>query len=263
MELVKTEAETETAAKPLQPIIQKLTRKLSQLSETSESPVKFDCVICSDSPTGMVVVIENGYRFAKPCLCRLERVRRKKLALIPPAFAGLTLDTIKPNPAKHPRQVEALTQLQTEREGNFYLAGRFGSGKTLMMWLLYREAVMRDQRVVFATLTELLNEYKKYIQDSMAGNPPTAPRIVAEDLRQSHTKYAVFLDDIDKAKPTEYAAEQLFELSNAICDFRHQIVLTTNLTVTKLRDHFNKADERFGGAIVRRLVENSKRIELF
>ncbi|HEY0657265.1 MAG TPA: ATP-binding protein [Pyrinomonadaceae bacterium] len=211
----------------------------------------------------MVIENKNGYQYARPCICRLEKVRRNRLALIPPAFAGLTLSTVAPNPAKHSGQAAAFEQLENEPEANYYLAGRFGSGKTLMMWLLYREAVMRDQRVVFATLTELLNEYKKYIQDSIAGNPTTAPRIVAEDLRQSHTKYAVFLDDIDKAKPTEYAAEQLFELSNAVCDFRHQIVITTNLTITKLVDHFDRADERFGGAIVRRLVENSKRIELF
>ena len=236
---------------------------MRKLSLGSASKIEFDCEICGDAVSGMVTICENGYRFARPCRCRLEKVRRLKLALIPPAFAGISLDSVKPNSAKHPHQAATVAAIKAAPEANYFLSGRFGSGKTLLMWLLYRDAVMNDRRVVFATLSELLNEHRKFIRDSVAGNPPTVPRICAEDLRQEHTKYAVFLDDIDKAKPTEYAAEQLFELSDAICAYRHQIVVTTNLTVSSLVKHFERADERFGGAIVRRIVENSKIIDLF
>ncbi len=211
----------------------------------------------------MVSVKENGYTFARPCVCRLEKTRRKKLAMIPPVFKDVSIDSLQPNSAKHAQQAEAVAKIKADRSGNFFFAGRFGSGKTLMMWTLYREAVMNDRRTVFCTLSELLNEYRKFIQDSINGEKPVYPRISAGDLRQDHTRYSIFIDDIDKAKPTEYAAEQLFELSDAIYAFNHQIVVTTNLTLTKLVEHFERADERFGGAIVRRLVENSVRIEMF
>ena len=74
---------------------------------------------------------------------------------------------------------------------------------------------------------------------------------------------ADIIDDIDKARPTEYAAEQFFEILNAIYEYQHQLVVTTNLRVKELADHFDRADERFGGAIVRRLTENAKIYEMF
>lgn len=251
---------TETAARPLQPIIEELNLKLSNFSE---SLIKFECDICSDSTSGMVTVEESGYKFARPCVCRLEKVRRKKLSIIPPMFADVSIDNIAPQPKKHAAQTEAIKLVKNNPTSNFLLGGRFGTGKTLLMYCLYREAVMRDRRTAIFTLSELLNEYRKFIQDSMSGVPPTPPRIVAEDLRQTHTQFSIFIDDIDKAKPTEYAAEQLFELADAIYAFNHQVVVTTNLTLPKLVDHFERADERFGGSIVRRLIETSIRIEMF
>lgn len=131
------------------------------------------------------------------------------------------------------------------------------------MWALYREAVMNDRKVIACTLTELLDEFKRFIQLSMANQPLVYPRLSAGDLKQNHTTYSIFFDDIDKARPTEYAMEQLFELANAIYDYGHQIVVTTNLSLTKLIEHFERADERFGGAICRRLVNNGMICEMF
>ena len=156
-----------------------------------------------------------------------------------------------------------MEEVKANPEKSYYLAGRFGCGKTLVLWALYREAVLQDRRVVACTLTELLNEYRQVIQDSMAGTPTTPPRLCAADLQQTHTRFNIFLDDLDKARPSEYAAEQLFEIVNAIADFQHRLVVTTNLSVAKLKEHFDRADERFGGAIVRRIMENTTRIEMF
>ncbi len=122
---------------------------------------------------------------------------------------------------------------------------------------------MNDKRVVVCTLAELLHEYRTFIQCSINNQELVYPRLSAEDLRQDHTKFSIFLDDVDKAKPTEYAAEQLFELADAIYAFNHQIIVTTNLSLVKLVSHFEKADERYGGAIVRRIVDNSHIFEMF
>lgn len=207
-----------------------------------------NCLVCND--TGFELTT-NG---AKPCECRLRRVVESRLAKIPPRFSGVRLADIQPRKG----QEDIVRFAQANPQNSFFLAGKFGSGKSMLMWALYREAIERNQpKIVTCTLAELLNEYRAFIN----GAPP--PRLNATELKQNHTRYSIFFDDIDKAKPTEYAAEQFFEIVNAIYEYGHQIVTTTNLGVAQLVDHFDRADERFGGAIVRRLVDNAKIVELF
>jgi DNA replication protein DnaC len=234
-----------------------------------ESP-KYLCNECQDSGRvhGEAPAIEGKfagrmYKTVRDCICRLEKLRQKRLSKIPPRFRELELLKIKPMSNIHSLQKTFIPQIQANPSGNYFLAGRTGTGKSMLMWSLYREAVMNDQKVVAKTLTELIGEYHKFIQLSVSKQTLVYPSLSAEDLRQSHTKYSIFLDDIDKAKPTEYAMEQLFEIANAIYDFQHQIVVTTNLSMQKLIAHFERADERFGGAIVRRLVESSVLCDMF
>jgi DNA replication protein DnaC len=208
----------------------------------------------------MEIVPKQG---ARPCICRRKKVRAAKLAAIPPQFQTLTLNDLLPDLKRHPQQPEIVAALKSNPFGNYFFGGKFGTGKTLFMWVIYREAVVSDRRTVVCTLSELLNEYKAFIQASSAGQELKYPRISAETLRQTHTRYSIFLDDIDKARPTEYAAEQLFEIADAIYAYQHQIVVTTNLSISNLVAHFERADDRFGGAIVRRLVDSATRFELF
>lgn len=222
-------------------------------------------MMCGDS--GRVCVPQEAfgrmYYPSKPCACALEKRRRSLLARIPPGFPAMKLSQIVPRFDKHPNQAIAFQSILDHPSESLFISGRPGCGKTMALYALYREGVMKDERVVVCTLTELLNEHRKVIQDSMAGNNITKPRLCAEDLKQNHTKFQIFFDDLDKARPSEYAAEQLFEILNAAVDFQHRLVVTTNLTLTKLVEHFDRADERFGKAIVRRIAENSIRVEMF
>jgi DNA replication protein DnaC len=234
---------------------------VSQLTTSSEAsePIRYvDCETCSD--TGMEVV-EGVARF---CKCRLAKIRSNRLSKIPPKFGWHHLSTLEPNIAIHPLQAEIVPFMKEHPEKSYILAGKFGSGKSLMMWLLYRHAIKQTPRkVICCTLSELLTEFRAFIQSSIAGETPKLPSVCAAELRQSETPYSVFLDDIDKARPTEYAAEQFFEIVNAIYEYQHQLVVTTNLRVRELSEHFDRADDRFGGAIVRRLVDNAKIVEMF
>jgi DNA replication protein DnaC len=201
---------------------------------------------------------------ARMCVCREAQIRSRRLAAIPPKFARLKLSTLEPDLNAHPMQAEIVPYVREHPEESYLLAGRFGCGKTTLMWLMYRNAIKQTaRRVVACTLTELLDEYKAFIQASQSGVQGVMPRLNAAELKQSHTKYSIFLDDLDKARPTEYAAEQIFEILNAIYEFQHQLVVTTNLTVKQLADHFDRADFRFGGAIVRRLVDGANVWEMF
>lgn len=202
-------------------------------------------------------LIDGAARF---CICRLAQIRATRLAKIPHRFAKHNLTSLVPRG----QQTAILPILQQNPEGSYVFAGRTGTGKSLMMWLLYRHAIKQtDRRVVVCTLSELLDEYRAFIQSSVNRETPKIPSINAAELRQKERPYSLFLDDIDKARPTEYAAEQFFELINAIYDFQHQLVVTTNLSIEALRDHFNRADDRFGNAIVRRLTDGRRIVEMF
>lgn len=243
---------------------------MKTLSETSVQPQNPLCDKCQD--TGRIYskqVATEGkfigriYTVMRDCLCKLERLRQKRLSVIPRFFQNVNLADLQPHPQIHALQKTIIPVMKANPFESYFIAGKTGKGKTLMMWSLYREAVMNDKKVIACTLTELLNEYKAFIQASINNQELIYPRISAGDLRQNHTRFSIFLDDIDKAKPTEYAMEQLFELANAIYEFGHQVVVTTNLRLEDLQKHFERADERFGGAIVRRLTSNAHICEMF
>lgn len=236
-----------------------MANRQANSSQASGLGPSFECSLCDD--TGMETVPGHGARF---CECRLALIRAKRLARIPPKFAGFHLAALAPNVEAHPLQAEIVPFIRANPESSYVLAGRFGSGKSLMMWLLYRNAIKQTPRkVVVCTLSELLEEFRGFIQSSVRNETPKLPSLCAAELRQTETPYSIFLDDIDKARPTEYAAEQFFEIVNAIYEYQHQLVVTTNLRVRDLSSHFDRADERFGGAIVRRLVDNAKVVEMF
>lgn len=131
------------------------------------------------------------------------------------------------------------------------------------MWALYRHAAATNRRVVAFTLAELLKNYRAIIKASSENQARVDPILTAEELCQTHTKYSIFIDDIDKANPTDYALEQLFEIANAIDNYCHQVVITTNLRLPQLCAHFDKGDRHMGEAIVRRLIGQAHAIEMF
>ena len=192
---------------------------------------------------------------ARPCKCAVEQMRQRRLAKIPAEFEGMDLASLTPQ--RHNGQADVIEAFRSRPTDNYFLAGGFGSGKTMLMWLLYRYLVETGRTTPFVfTLIELLDDYKASF------NSGSIPTLTADHLRTTN-KYTVFLDDIDKARPTEYAAEQLFNLVDAIYAYKHQLVVTTNLRAIDLKDHFDKADERYGGAIVRRILNNTTRFEMF
>jgi DNA replication protein DnaC len=211
----------------------------------------------------MVVIDGKG---AKPCECRLERERSRKLNAMPVQYrSGLSLTELEPRADLHPKQAEFIELMRSDPLGKFVISGDFGTGKTHFFWTLYLEAVRSDRKIYAGTLRALIDEYQRGIEASQSGEPYILP-IYADDFRQDRLSCSLFLDDIDKARPTEYVAERLFELVDAAHSFGHQIVVTTNLRVEQLLEHFRRADKefgRYGGAIIRRLLDGAHEIEMF
>jgi hypothetical protein len=122
-----------------------------------------------------------------------------------------------------------------------------------------------ERRVVACSMLQLINDYREAFRPRPEGAPPYELRTVRpNDLMQGHTPYSLFLDDIDKPKITEYVAEQVHALFDAAYLNKHQLVVTTNLSEERMVGHFSRADERYGEAIVRRIVhEENNLIEFF
>jgi DNA replication protein DnaC len=72
----------------------------------------------------------------------------------------------------------------------------------------------------------------------------------------------VFIDEIEKARATEFAAESLFALVDNCYRYKHQLVITSNLGVQRLKDHWDRLDGTYGKSIVRRLLDACAVIEL-
>lgn len=206
----------------------------------------------------------------KKCECVFRKVRARKLGIIPEQFRDVSLETLQADRTVHHKQPEYVELIKNNPHDKFVISGDFGTGKTHFFWCLYREAVLRNRRTYANTLRGLIADFQKAIEFSQAGER-YIPDLDVSDLRQSQIPYSIFLDDIDKARATEYTAEQLFELVNACYEYGHQLVVTTNLRTDDLLEHFKGADRkrnddgfgRYGGAIVRRLLDNAHEIEMF
>lgn len=219
------------------------------------------CPLCFGC--GMEIVKGKG---ARPCQCaiaaKIKRHIPASLELIPPRYAGFSLDNLTADPSRHKGQAKAIELIKANPTSNFAICGTFGSGKTHLFYSLFR-SIVESRRAFAGTLAELIAEHKDRIEADKNGVAPRALSITPEALAQKFTPFSLFIDDIDKETPTEFVCKILFALVNAAYEFGQQMVFTTNLKPSQLIAHFEKADIRFGGSIARRLMDNTQIIKLF
>jgi len=205
----------------------------------------YECATCQD--LGWIFLEPRG---AKPCECLKVKQRRLKMDRIPPEYRGLDLETIQPDLTRHEGQPSLIAALRKDPDMSLLLAGRVGCGKSMFGWLLYRRAIEQDRPAVAIPLAELLGQFRRY--ECGSGQLPV---ITSENLRDSSRRWLIFLDEFDKARPTEFAGEQLFLLMDAIYTYRHQLVVTSNVGKDDLREHWSQASDQYGVSIMRRLLE--------
>jgi DNA replication protein DnaC len=196
---------------------------------------------------------------AMPCECKKRKILSAAIDKVPEIYKQ-ALEVV-PDPARHSSQIVALRTIELDPLGNFGFSGMPGTGKTHFFWHLYMRSAYSGLMVRATSLRGLLDQFQANFGKNYEQAVP--PLITADQLRQNHNKYGLFLDDIDKARPSEYAMEQLFELLDAASSYGHQLVWTTNLPVSKLEQHFYRFDDRFGGAILRRLMDHTNLVEMF
>ncbi len=218
------------------------------------------CTRCYGS--GQEVVPGKG---ARRCLCRAPALIAKRLMKIPPRYEGVTLDSLAARSDIHSGQASTVEYMKTHPEESYVFCGKAGTGKTHLFWALYQRATQNIQRAVVAcSMLQLINQYREAFRPQPEGayvEPQVEIR--PNQLMQSALPYSLFFDDIDKPKITEYVAEQVHALFDAAYNFKHQIVVTTNLLPEQLEAHFERVDERYGRATVRRIVHDGNALVEF
>ncbi len=227
--------------------------------------LKFDCVVCSDSDSGMVTVFVDGIsKGARKCECRVRRSIERGLALVPQEFGAPKLMELKPRQDLHPAQATAIAYMKEHPEESYLLCGDNGTGKTFLGYALYLHALFAGRRVVAMTVQELLSQYKR-MEMHEAGPKGEAFRaaVVVDDLRQNHTRFTLFLDEFEKARATEFTCEMLYALIDAAYAFGHQLIVTSNMNVNSLINRWGRIDEVYGRSIGRRLASMCSGVGFF
>jgi len=238
-------------------------RRIREAVETGRLKIGSEPAIC---PRCYGTGIESTERGARRCECRRAAILAARQATIPSRYRDSQLDALRPRPDLHPKQAAAIELLRALPRDSFVLCGSPGSGKTHLLWALYRRvAEDLDRRVVAGSLSHLIEQYRETFRPQRdPDSPPPRPFVLPNDLAVNGNRWSLFLDDIDKPRMTEYVAEQVHALMDAVYNHKHQLVVTTNLRPDALRAHFARADERYGLAIVRRIIhEGSNLVELF
>lgn len=137
--------------------------------------------------------------------------------------------------------------------------GDSGVGKTYIAWAIWKNAALSGRKAIATTMAELSLQFRE-MEGEEGGS---RPQVLPQDLAQAHTKYTIFLDEIEKMKVTAYSIEKLFGLIKNAVDFGHQLVITSNMSEDNLRKHFGQIDDVWGSAIIRRLIEGTIRVNMW
>jgi DNA replication protein DnaC len=210
-----------------------------------------------DVATGKFVrefTVKNADRpvVAENCLCVRRRTYRAQLAAIPPAFRKPKLSRLKPRTDLHSSQSSAIEFVKKNPGDSYLLVGRNGTGKSHIAWALYRFALASRRPAGAVTVRDLLDEFRR-MELSMAEGDLWTPRVRAVDLRKQGKRWFLFLDEFEKARPSEFASEQLFNLLDAARDFNHQLVITSNFHIDELRAHWGRINPVWANSIMTRL----------
>lgn len=219
-------------------------------SPDSEHARLNNCPNCEDGWT-----VEPG-KGARRCDCLRQKIKQRALDRIPTIYRNHRLATIQPDAQRHARQLKLIPFMRANPELSYALYGTNGSGKSLLGWLLYREAVESGRFAVGMPLADLLEQFRRWELHS-----DDLPAVTPGDLRQSKRRYTLFFDEIEKCRPSEYASEMLFRLVDAAYSFNHQLIITSNFQPKELSAHWATNGGSYGPSIIRRITEIQDGIE--
>lgn len=165
----------------------------------------------------------------------LKAKQRLDASGLPVKYHGLVLGHLDHSP-----EVLGACAAWAERGGGLVLSGEIGRGKTTLAgaaaarMLTHRRVLWCSAPLLFARLGSGFNsDQRNWALEILSGST------------------ALVVDDIDKARPTEYGAEQVFLAVDQRVEHEKPLLVTTNLTPGELAARW---PEPYGEAIASRLV---------
>lgn len=221
--------------------------RLIQSPSSSPRQNPYSCEVCQDT-SWEPVAIEGIHRGVRPCRCSVNLHREAALEIIDEEFRSLALESLKPDLAAHPKQRDLIPKIKQQPEASYILCGDHGTGKSMVGWVLYRRAVLDGRPAAAMTVAELLKKYRAWETRGVE------TIVSAETLRTDRRRWYLFLDEFEKARVTDFAAEMLCELIDAAYANHHQVVVATNLTIDDLHERWARESVNFGYAMVSKLL---------
>lgn len=175
----------------------------------------------------------------------VEHDRRVKASDLPPAFLKIDLDNLDQAGCA---DAIASGRYWALRGGGLLFTGKFGTGKSTVAAGSLR--LLLESKPGRWTSAPLLMAHLGSGFDS-----PQRARAMQTLQRTS----ALVLDDLDKTRPTEYGAEQIFLAIDQAVTSERPLLVTTNLGLAQLAQ---KWPEPFGEAIASRLAGYCKVVEV-
>lgn len=212
---------------------------------------------------------DGRYQGVKQCIClerkkqeqRLKRILGSDLfKQIPPIYRMHTIETIEPMPERYAEQGKKLEYIKTHPDDSYCLLGDNGTGKTMIGWMLYRWAIEHGRPAMGMTVHELVESQRRAMFSD-----GRAPVITRDELKTDSVRWLIFLDEFHRCKPSEFAAETLWDILDVAYSYNHQIVIVANESKDYLIDHWSREIGNYGRAIMRRVLEaeGMTKVEMF
>ena len=242
------------------------------------------CLVCHGRQEYDIVYrgIETNFFWRKTCqcLCETRRMYRRMLAFygVPLSLRKVNIGDLSPSPKSCLSigfQEKEIAFLRKHSSESFFFLGPPGSSKTTFSAALFNLAVWRSCSLHNGDKFWRVDGnhlFETEVAYATANDKESVQRdITPDEIRRARRKGGygqnpgfpvLLLEEIDKRKMTEFSANILFRLIDAMVESEGQLFLTTNLTEKGFRRMFLDSDIEAvrvtGGAIIRRLFENEK-----
>jgi hypothetical protein len=234
---------------------QLLTENPSLLAEFEKPP---KCPKCRD--THWVFKVKDNRRFARPCQCALDEMSEEIFRnVIPEIYQCVPrIKDLKPHemlPCPVGVQQTMIDAIKDDPFEGFFMVGPTGTGKTYLMWSLFKEATYRGRDTYYTTCRNLVSRLR---QAEFNRNETYDPDLITKDKLKA-TLYGpahIFIDEWGKMSMTDYAYDQLFELVDYCSCNPSQVKMSiaTNYTLEEFKN-------LYGDAMLRRIHECTTSLE--
>ncbi len=211
-------------------------RSAGRAAENAFTSPGSECAACGGS--GWIRVVGGESAKYRQCECVKARIIRERLREIPERFCEATFENYYP---RNPGEETALSPIRENPEASYFLWGPYDSGKTHLLHAQYRQLVLTGVPCNVRATDDLLDEIQRmeFDQDFLS---PVWAQIRTRD------RYHLFWDDADKFKLSDFRAQALHELIDAMYRKCLSLTITSNYSLKELGEL-----EKLPPSVIRRI----------